>query len=217
MIASAEPAEPGAAARGKEIYINGVDVAGAQIKCVTGEQVTEVPAAILKCASCHGKDGRGKAEGGIFPSNIRWSELAKPFSLTMQSGRKRPPYSERLLLRAVTMGLDAGGNRLHATMPRYRLSHQQAADLVAYLKELDHEHDPGVTDDAIVLGVVLPPESSRGGMSRAVRETLTAAFDALNREGGVYGRKLLCRFASAPIENGAAAFEAFIDREQPLR
>lgn len=216
MIASAEPAEPGAAARGKEIYINGVDVDGAQIKCVTGEQVTEVPAAILKCASCHGKDGRGKAEGGIFPSNIRWSELAKPYSLTMQSGRKRPPYSERLLLRAVTMGLDAGGNRLHATMPRYRLSHQQAADLVAYLKELDHEHDPGVTDDAIVLGVVLPPESSHGGMSRAVRETLTAAFDALNREGGVYGRKLLCRFASAPIENGAAAFEAFIEREQPF-
>ena len=216
MIASAEPAEPGAAARGKEIYTNGVDVAGAQIKCVTGEQATEVPAAILKCASCHGKDGRGKAEGGIFPSNIRWSELAKPYSLTMQSGRKRPPYSERLLVRAVTMGLDAGGNRLHATMPRYHLSHQQAADLVAYLKELDQEHDPGVTDDAIVLGVVLPPESSRGGMSRAVRETLTAAFDALNREGGVYGRKLLCRFASAPIENGAAAFEAFIEREQPF-
>ena len=175
-----------------------------------------MPAAILKCASCHGKDGGGKAEGGIFPSNIRWSELAKPYSLTMQSGRKRPPYSERLLVRAVTMGLDAGGNRLHATMPRYHLSHQQAADLVAYLKELDQEHDPDVTDDAIVLGVVLPPESSRGGMSRAVRETLTAAFDALNHEGGVYGRKLLCRFASAPIENDAAAFESFIEREQPF-
>ena len=86
-------------------------------------------------------------EGGIFPSNIRWSELAKPYSLTMQSGRKRPPYSERLLVRAVTMGLDARGNRLHATMPRYHLSHQQAADLVAYVKELDQEHDPDVTDD----------------------------------------------------------------------
>jgi ABC-type branched-subunit amino acid transport system substrate-binding protein len=101
-------------------------------------------------------------------------------------------------------------------MPRYHLSHQQAADLVAYLKELDQEQDPGVTDDAIVLGVVLPPESTSAGMNRAVRETLTAAFDALNREGGVYGRKLLCRFTSAQGENGAAAFESFIEREQPF-
>ncbi|PYI93655.1 MAG: hypothetical protein DME97_05200 [Verrucomicrobia bacterium] len=216
LIAGAEPPEPGAAARGKEIYVNGVDASGVQIKCVTGGQATEVPAAILKCVSCHGKDGRGKPEGGIFPSNIRWSELAKPYSVTTQSSRKRPPYSERLLVRAVTMGLDAGGNNLQATMPRYHLSHQQAADLVAYLKELDQEQDPGVTDDAIVLGVVLPPESTSAGMNRAVRETLTAAFDALNREGGVYGRKLLCRFTSAQGENGAAAFDSFIEREQPF-
>ena len=215
-IAGAELVEPGAAARGKEIYVNGVDASGAQIKCVTGEQATEVPAAILKCVSCHGKDGRGKPEGGIFPSNIRWSELAKPYSLTTQSGRKRPPYSERLLVRAVTMGLDAGGNRLQPTMPRYHLSHQQAADLVAYLKQLDQEQDPGVTDDAIALGVVLPPESTGAGMGRAVRETLTAAFDALNSEGGIYGRKLLCRFAPAQGENGGAAFESFIEREQPF-
>jgi ABC-type branched-subunit amino acid transport system substrate-binding protein len=216
MIASGEPVEPGAAARGKQIYVNGIDASGAPIKCVTGAQATEVRAAILKCVSCHGKDGRGKPEGGTFPSNIRWSELTKPYSLTTQAGRKRPRYSERLLIRAFTMGVDAGGNRLQATMPRYRLSHQQAVDLVAYLKELDQEQDPGVTDDAIVLGVVLPPESVRGGMSRALRETLTAAFDTLNREGSVYGRKLLCRFASAPEENGAAAFEAFLEREQPF-
>src|SRR5438045_2933928 len=53
-------------------------------------------------------------------------------------------------------------------------------------------------------------------MNRAVRETLTAAFDALNHEGGVYGRTLVCRFASAPGENGAEAFESFIEREQPF-
>jgi ABC-type branched-subunit amino acid transport system substrate-binding protein len=216
LIAGAEPAEPGAAARGKEIYVNGVDASGAQIKCVTGGQAMEVPAAILKCVSCHGKDGRGKPEGGTFPSNIRWSELTKPYTLTTESGRKRPPYSERLLVRAVTMGLDAGGNRLQATMPRYHLSHQQAADLVAYLKQLDQEQDPGVTDDSLVLGVVLPPESTSAGMNRAARETLMAAFDALNREGGVYGRKILCRFTSAQGENGAAAFESFIEREQPF-
>jgi ABC-type branched-subunit amino acid transport system substrate-binding protein len=215
-ITAAEPVEPDAAARGKEIYVNGVDASGAQIKCASGEQATEVPAAILKCVDCHGKDGRGKPEAGTFPSNIRWSELTKPYNLTTESGRKRPPYSERLLIRAVTTGVDAGGNRLQSTMPRYRLSHSQAADLVAYLKQLDREQDPGVTDDAIVLGVVLPPESTNAGMSRAVRETLTAALNALNREGGVYGRKLICRFAFAQGENAAAAFESFIEREQPF-
>lgn len=216
MIAAAESVEPGAAARGKEIYVNGVDASGAQIKCASGEQATEVPAAILKCVSCHGRDGRGKPEAGTFPSNIRWSELTKPYNLTTESGRKRPPYSERLLIRAVTTGVDAGGNRLQPTMPRYLLSHQQAADLVAYLKRLDQEQDPGVTDDAIVVGVVLPPESTRGGMGRAIRETLTATFDAFNREGGIYGRKILCRFASAQEAKGASAFEAFIEREQPF-
>jgi ABC-type branched-subunit amino acid transport system substrate-binding protein len=215
-ITAAEPLEPDAAARGKEIYVNGVDASGAQIKCASGEQATEVPAAILKCVDCHGKDGRGKPEGGTFPSNIRWSELTKPYNLTTDSGRKRPPYSERLLIRAVTTGVDAGGTRVQSTMPRYRLSHSQAADLVAYLKQLDREQDPGVTDDAIVVGVMLPPESARAGMGRAIRETLTAAFDALNREGGVYGRKIFCRFASAPEQNSVSAFEAFIEREQPF-
>jgi ABC-type branched-subunit amino acid transport system substrate-binding protein len=214
--AVAERSEPEAAARGREIYEHGVAADGAQIKCATGPQNTEVPAAILKCASCHNNDGRGKPEGGVYPTNIRWSELAKPYSLTTASGRKRQPYSERLLIRAVTTGLDSGGKRLHPTMPRYRLSHEQAADLVAYLKELDQEQDQGLTDDAIVLGVVLPPESTSAGMHRAVRETLAAAFDALNREGGIYGRKLLCRFTSAQGENGAPAFDSFIEREQPF-
>jgi hypothetical protein len=53
-------------------------------------------------------------------------------------------------------------------------------------------------------------------MGRAVRETVTAAFAELNEKGGIYGRRLLCRFAVAPIENGAVAFESFLDREQPF-
>jgi ABC-type branched-subunit amino acid transport system substrate-binding protein len=214
--AVAEKPEPEAAARGKEIYEHGIAADGAQIKCVTGQQDTEIPAAILKCVSCHGNDGRGKPEGGLYPSNIRWSELTKPYGVAIPGGRERPPYTERLLIRAISSGLDANNNRLNATMPRYRLSHQQASDLVAYLKDLDYQHDPGVKEDSITVGVVLPPESIHGGMSRAVRETLTAAFDGINRDGGIYGRKLVFRFASASAENGASAFEAFIEREQPF-
>ncbi|HKP02667.1 MAG TPA: ABC transporter substrate-binding protein [Chthoniobacterales bacterium] len=214
--AVAESSEPEAAARGREIYENGVAADGAQIKCATGPQNTEVPAAILKCISCHNNDGRGKPEGGIYPSNIRWSELTKPYPVLMPGGRERAPYTERLLIRAMTRGLDANGNRLSSTMPRYRLSHEQASDLVAYLKELDHQHDPGVKDDSVTVGIVLPPESIHGAMSRAVRETLTAAFDEINLAGGVYGRKLLGCFVSAPLGAGAAALDEFIAREQPF-
>lgn len=214
--AVAEKSEPEAAARGREIYEHGVAADGAQIKCATGPQNTEVPAAILKCVSCHNHDGRGKPEGGVYPTNIRWSDLTKPYPVLLPGGRERAPYTERLLIRAITRGLDADGNRLSATMPRYRLSHAQASDLVAYLKELDAQHDPGVKDDSITVGIVLPPESIHGALSRTVRETLTAAFDALNREGGIYGRKLLCRFTSAQGGNGAAVVEDFIEREQPF-
>jgi ABC-type branched-subunit amino acid transport system substrate-binding protein len=214
--AVAERPQPDAAARGREIYEHGVAADGAQIKCVTGPENTEVPAAILKCVSCHNNDGRGKAEGGVYPTNIRWSELAKPYSVLLPGGRERPSYSERLVVRAITTGLDAKGNRLNETMPRYRLSHQQASDLVAYLKDLDYQHDPGVKEDSITVGVVLAPESILGGMSRAARETLTAAFDEINRNGGIYGRKLVCSFVSAPPGASATALDEFIAREQPF-
>jgi hypothetical protein len=92
VVAGGETQEPGAAARGKEIYLNGIDYSGAQIKCVTGEQGTEISDAVLKCGSCHEKDGRGKAEGGVFPSNIRWSELTNPTAL-----RRSPAGSARLI------------------------------------------------------------------------------------------------------------------------
>ena len=214
--AGTERSESEAAARGREIYEHGVAADGAQIKCATGPQNTEVPAAILKCVSCHNNDGRGKAEGGVYPTNIRWSELTKPYPVLLPGGRERAPYSERLVVRAITGGLDAKGNRLSATMPRYHLSHQQASDLVAYLKELDYQHDPGVKDDSITVGVVLPPESTHAGMSRAVRETLTAAFDEINRDGGIYGRKLVCGFFSAAPGASAAALDDFISRERPF-
>jgi ABC-type branched-subunit amino acid transport system substrate-binding protein len=214
--AVAERPSPEAAARGREIYDHGVAADGAQIKCVTGPQNTEVPAAILKCVSCHNSDGRGKAEGGVYPTNIRWSELTKPYSVILPGGRERPSYSERLLIRAITTGLDARGNQLSETMPRYRLSHQQASDLIAYLKDLDFQHDPGVNDDSITVGVVLPPESIHAAMSRAVRETLTAVFDRINRDGGIYERKLVGCFVSAPLGDSPAALEEFVSRQQPF-
>jgi ABC-type branched-subunit amino acid transport system substrate-binding protein len=120
------------------------------------------------------------------------------------------------LIRAITMGIDAGGNRLGAAMPRYQLTAQEASSLVAWLKAMDDQQDPGVTDDAIVVGVLLPPETTFGGMNRALRETLTSVFAALNEEGGLYGRKIVCRFAPATEANNLATLETFLDTVRPF-
>src|ERR1700686_2249474 len=139
------PSERSAAiARGRQIYLTGVPLNGAPLTASVGDPAMEVPASILKCSNCHGNDGRGKAEGGVSPANIRWEELTKA-SASEPAGRRRSAYSGKLLVRAIALGIDASGNRLDQAMPRYRLTQEQAADLVAYLEEIGREADPGVT------------------------------------------------------------------------
>lgn len=202
--------------RGKEIYLHGRGTAGTPIVALVGASGVEAPASVLTCANCHGPDGRGRPEGGIYPSNLRWGELTKPYPVVTRSGRERLPYTEQLVIRAVTMGIDSGGNRLDPTMPKYELTRQQAADLVAYLKLLDHELDPGITDKEIKIGVVLPDEENFGGMQRAVRETLTAAFQKLNDGGGIYGRRIVCEFTTVSGRDRVESFRQIIRQEQPF-
>jgi ABC-type branched-subunit amino acid transport system substrate-binding protein len=205
-----------AVTRGKEIYMDGMVPGGVPIEALAGDGSVKVPAAILRCANCHGPDGRGRPEGGIFPSNIRWSELSKPYSVRTNSGRERPPYSESLLIRAITMGVDSGGTRLNLAMPKYQLTREQADDLVVYLKALDNMQDPGISDQAIKIGVILPPEETFGGIHRALSETLMAAFRKVNEAGGLYGRRILCEFNSAPQFSEAESWKKFIQEEQPF-
>jgi ABC-type branched-subunit amino acid transport system substrate-binding protein len=221
LFAIASPAQdaqnpPAAAISGRQIYLYGTGYGGDPIETTAGEGAVKVPAAILRCVNCHGRDGRGKPEGGIYPSDIRWSELSKPYAITTMSGRERPPYDESLVIRAITMGIDSGGNPLNVAMPKYQLTREQADDLVAYLKALDNIRDPGITDQTIKIGVVLPPTETFGGMHRALRETLLAAFQKVNDEGGLYGRRILCEFNTAPEFSRAESFQKFIQEGQPF-
>ncbi len=67
--------------RGKEIYLYGTGSNGVPIEALAGEGNVKVPATVLRCVNCHGPDGRGKPEGGLYPSNIRWTELSKPYPI----------------------------------------------------------------------------------------------------------------------------------------
>jgi ABC-type branched-subunit amino acid transport system substrate-binding protein len=205
--------------RGRQIYLTGASSSNTQIEAQLGEDGIEVPASTLACINCHGADGRGKPEGGVRPSNITWDALTKPYGVALSSGRKHPPYSESALKRAITMGFDPAGNRLQAAMPRYRMSQQDIADLVAYLKKLGKPAEPGLTETSIQIGTLLPPATDKlsetGG---AVRRALEGYFAEVNKVGGVYGRRVELNFiesADSP-ERSASAVRAFIEQKQPF-
>ena len=202
--------------RGKQIYLRGTSPAGHELTAVLGEDGAEVPAGILPCVNCHGHDGRGKPEGGITPSDITWEVLTTPYGVTHAGGRTHPPYTEPLLQRAITMGIDPAGNPLHPAMPRYRLSHQDFADLMAYLKQVGKSLNPGLTETTIRLGTMLPPTGGLEAMSQAVRGVLTAYFDDINQRGGIYNRRIDVRLAVSPDvpTARAPALRAFLKEEQ---
>lgn len=207
LLAEDGASTEGDAERGRSIYHQGVTSEGGTINAAFGDQGFEVEASVLPCASCHGRDGKGKPEGGVSPSNVTWHSLTHPRSARSRadgnrSGRSHPPYDERSVVKAITMGLDPAGNELDTTMPRYRLSHRDAADLVAYLRQLEEERDPGISDDTLVISTLRAHSSSQGA---AVEDALRAFFEEVNDRGGVYGRKVRFRPLDLPVRPGDQA------------
>lgn len=176
--------------RGRQIYREGTSRSGTQVLAYIGESSLEVPGSTIPCAGCHGIDGRGKPEGGINPSNVTWDFLTKPYGLKHVSGRQHPPYTERGLELAITRGIDPGGNKLLQAMPRYVMSREDLADLVAYLQVLGNDSVPGVSDNRIVIGTLVPDSGVLTELGRAAAATTKAVFDEVNSQGGIYGRRL---------------------------
>lgn len=186
--------------RGKVIYFEGTSSAGREIAAILGEAGTEIPASLMPCSGCHGRDGRGRPEGGVYPSNVTWPAMTKSYGVEHPGGRRHPPYDEGLLARAITDGVDPGGNSLHVAMPHYRLAAEDMADLVAYMKRLGEDLDPGLTGDAIGLATLLPREGPAASLGAAMEAVLSAYFDDVNQQGGIYHRRLELRVEPAPAE-----------------
>lgn len=191
--------------RGKQIYVQGTTAAGREILAYVGDASIEVPGSTLPCANCHGLDGQGKPEGGVVPTNISWEVLTKPYEVTQLSGRKRPPYTERALELAMTRGLDPAGTKLHVAMPRYQMAREDMADLVAYLKRVGQDRDPGLTEKSITVGTIVPVKGELAGVGQAIRAALTAYFDDVNGRGGIYNRKVELKFIETAETPAATA------------
>jgi mono/diheme cytochrome c family protein len=168
--------------RGQTVFLSG-PIDDPTARATIGAGNVPVIAAAVPCASCHGVDGRGRPEGGIAPPDITAPSLAAP--RVAGSGRRgRPGYDGAALIRAITLGIDPAGNRLDPVMPRFALSRSDADALVAFLQRLGTTPEPGVTEDAIVVGTV----------QRAGRVPLARLLDAyvqrINRDGALFGREI---------------------------
>src|SRR6185503_17522178 len=201
---SAQETRPLTAAerRGRAIFLRG-EVPGK--KPLTAMVVDlEVPAATINCAGCHGRRGEGKTEGGVTAGNLTWSNLTKSYGHTHPSGRKHGAFTESSFTTAVVRGVDPAGNDLVVEMPRYRISIEDMNDLIAYIKRLEFDRDPGLTADSIDVGVPLPTASGLADLGQAVRLVISAYFEDLNARGGIYNRKIKPHFTEGSANMSAS-------------
>jgi len=184
------------AQHGRLIFFDGERHNGEPLTANVGAAAIPVPATALPCAGCHGRDGQGRPEGGVRPSNITWFNLSREYGGVTEMGRRYIAYDEDSFLRAVTAGIDSSGNPLDSSMPRYNLSRRDARDLIAYLEVIQDDFDPGISDDSIVIGTLQPSLSYQARVGEAMVEVMRARFDEVNRQGGVYGKRLKLEVAS---------------------
>ena len=144
-----------------------------------------VPVGRFPCLACHGEDGRGGSEGGVKIPSIRWRDLSRPLPGI------RPAYTPEALNLAVTAGISANGRVLNGMMPRYHLRSQDLKHLREYLRVIHQAPGPGVGLDEIRIATLVPLTGSRAGIGRVIVEVLRAYFERINKEGGIYGRKLV--------------------------
>jgi ABC-type branched-subunit amino acid transport system substrate-binding protein/cytochrome c553 len=198
--------------RGKAFYLRGESSSGQEITALVGE--IDVPASTLTCAGCHGARGEGKTEGGVTAGNLTWSYLTRPYGHAHEAGRKHPAFSENAFIRALTAGVDPAGNKVSVVMPTYRMPQQDMANLIAYLKRIEMDSDPGVTETSIVLGTVLPDKAALTGLAQSMGDVLQAYFAEVNRRGGIYNRKIELRVVHGDATSTLADMKHLIEDEQ---
>jgi len=189
--------------RGKAIYLRGESSSGREIKAMLND--FDVPASTLTCAGCHGLRGEGKTEGGVTAGNLTWSNMVKTYGHTHPNGRKHGAFDEALFTKALTQGVDPAGNELAKAMPRYQMSPEDVADLIAYLKRIETDRDPGLTETTIKVGTIVPKDGALADIGGAMKDVLTAYFANVNDKGGIYNRRIELQTIDAGVDAATTA------------
>lgn len=189
--------------RGRAIYLRGESPSGREIGAMVGE--LDVPASTVTCAGCHGARGEGKTEGGVTAGNLTWANLIKSYGHEHPTGRRHGPFDEAAFARALTDGVDPAGNTMLAAMPRFKMSPEDVADLLAYVKRIEDDHDPGIYEASVKVGTILPSKGALAEIGAAMRDVLAAFFADVNGRGGIYNRRVELEVADAGNSAAQAA------------
>ena len=195
------------------VFMEGKSPSGVPIQALVGPHSTPVSGEALPCASCHGPDATGRPEGAVRPSNITWPELTKSYGHRTEGGRERGPYTDEHFAAAVTFGTDPSGNKLDPAMPRYVMANVDIANVLAYLKRIDTDFDPGLSGDRLGIGTLLPASGRLAEAGQAMRAVMAAHLARINAQGGIFGRQLELVVTELPDERAAAEAAA----EQAMR
>jgi ABC-type branched-subunit amino acid transport system substrate-binding protein len=168
--------------QGRQIYQQGTDNSHATISASPGLTSSTLPATLFPCINCHGAEGEGKVEGSL---------RIPPITSNSLLASTHAPYNDNNLIQAISTGKTTH-SQLDAAMPRYTMAKLQMTALIAYLKHLgsDIDLDPGLSQDAIQLGSVLPLTGSLQTTGNLLKATLQACIANANAHGLIYGRRL---------------------------
>ena len=201
--------------RGKRIYMEGKG--RKKITAFLPGAGIRAPGSGFPCVNCHLAGGAGQSEGGVRSADITWFTLTKEYGGPRPSGRAHPPYTDESVRKAITAGLDPAGNVLASAHPRYDMDREDLDDLLAYMKVMDSEPVPGVTDNAVRVGTLFPATGPLAEGAREVRALLSGYAAETNARGGVYNRRLeLVGIPFDPSAEGAslAAARAAVESEE---
>ena len=131
-----DPNEPnsGLTERGAIIFNTGRDPNGQPIAHSGGTMMMMTTSAT--CATCHGAHGQGLSTPRFVSPNITCRNLTDPAGMIEPDGGHGMKYTDALIRRAVTQGIDPEGQSLDPVMPRWQLTDAEWSALLAYLKTL---------------------------------------------------------------------------------
>jgi len=155
------PDENASVELGKRLYRQGILASGAPSQAIVQGDVA-VDGTMFTCVSCHQRSGLGAMEGGdltpavtgpilFAPMEIQRKELINPVV-------RRPAYTDETFARVMRDGIDPAGRQIDPLMPLYPLPPEDMENLIAYLKSISDEPDPGVSDTTVHLAMIIAGE-----------------------------------------------------------
>ncbi|HWY73739.1 MAG TPA: c-type cytochrome, partial [Burkholderiaceae bacterium] len=176
------PVAAPAAAVGQAIYLRGVLGSGAPLEGERQAGELRAKGAEAACVNCHQRSGLGANEARslvppiasryLFHPRARGTDHSNlPYVEGMRANRE--PYTEATLARAIREGIDVDGKTLGYLMPRFALEDADMAALIAYLKTLDAQSAPGVTESVLHFATIITPDADpvkRRGMLAVMRQ-----------------------------------------------